>query len=135
MEQAEDVTESLLISSPNEQIESSLIATMSDVYKGDFALAARLGQTAEAFRIVETARGRSIADLLRQPRSQEIKLSDTEKAAKAEFSSLQRSLMETSDRTERTKILEKLFVAEQLMGARSQSGKCDAGQLPSRPAY
>jgi CHAT domain-containing protein len=119
--QAEDVTESLLLRSPSEQIESSLIATMSDVYKGDFALSARLGQTAEAFRIVETARGRSIADLLRQPRFHEIKLSETEKAAQAEFGSLQRSLMETSDRTERTKILEKLFVAEQLMAAKRQA--------------
>jgi len=119
--QAEDVTESLLINSPNEQVESSLIATMSDVYKGEFALSARSGQTAEGFRIVETARGRSIVDLLRQPRSREIKLSDTEKNASADFNLLQRNLMETSDRNERAKILDKLFVAEQLMGARTQA--------------
>ena len=96
-EQAADVTETLLTNSPNEEIKSSLIATMSDVYKGNFAVAARLGHTEEAFRIVETARGRSIADLLRQPRSREIALSDSEKAAKAEFNQLQRTLMETSD--------------------------------------
>jgi hypothetical protein len=60
-DQAADATESLLANSPNEQIKSSLIATMSDIYKGDFAMAAKLGHTAEAFRIVATARGRSIA--------------------------------------------------------------------------
>jgi CHAT domain-containing protein/tetratricopeptide (TPR) repeat protein len=119
-DQAADVTESLLANSPTEQIKSSLIATMSDIYKGDFAVAAELGQTAEAFRIVETARGRSIADLLRRPRLQEGELSGAQKAAKAEFNRLQRALMETSDGTERKEVLDKLFLAEQLMGVRTQ---------------
>ena len=119
-EQAADITETLLTNSPSEEVKSSLIATMSDVYKGNFAMAARLGHTEEAFRIVETARGRSIADLLRQPRPREIPLSDSEKAAKAEFNQLQRTLMETSDSSERREILDKLFFAEQLMGAQSQ---------------
>ena len=119
-DQAADATESLLANSPNEQIKSSLIATMSDIYKGDFAVAARLGHTAEAFRIVETARGRSIADLLRRPRLQEGELSDAQKAAKADFNLLQRTLMKTSDRTERRELLDKLFLAEQLMGVRTQ---------------
>jgi hypothetical protein len=44
-EQAADVTETLLTNSPNEEVKSSLIATMSDVYKGNFAVAARLGHT------------------------------------------------------------------------------------------
>jgi len=119
-EQAADVTETLLTNSPNEEIKSSLIATMSDVYKGNFAVAARLGHTEEAFKIVETARGRSMADLLRQPRSREIALSDSEKSAKAEFNQLQRTLMETSDSSERRELLDKLFFAEQLMGAQTQ---------------
>jgi hypothetical protein len=46
-EQAADVTETLLTNSPNEEIKSSLIATMSDVYKGNFAVTARL----EHFRL------------------------------------------------------------------------------------
>ena len=119
-EQAADVTETLLTNSPSEEVKSSLIATMSDVYKGNFAVTARLERTEEAFRIVETARGRSIADLLRQPRSREVPLSDSEKAAKSEFNQLQRTLMETSDSSERRELLEKLFFAEQLMGAQTQ---------------
>ena len=120
-EQAADVTEGLLEHTPDDQTKSSLIATMSDVYKGDFAVAAKLGEKAEAFRIIETARGRSTADLLKYPRSQEIKLSDSDKATTAEFSFLQRSLMQTSDGTERKELLDRLFVAEQLMESRTQA--------------
>jgi CHAT domain-containing protein/tetratricopeptide (TPR) repeat protein len=119
--EAEEVTDNLLMKSPNQQVESSLIATMSDVYRGHFGLAARLGQTEEAFKIVETARGRSMADLLRQPRSQQIKLSQTGQAAEAEFSSLQQNLPETPDRSPRTKILENWFVADQVTGVQSQA--------------
>jgi CHAT domain-containing protein len=118
-DQAADVTESLLANSPSEQVKSSLIATMSDTYKGNFALAAKSGQTADALRIVETARGRSIADLLRRPRPQEGELSEGEKAARAEFNDLQRTLMDTSDRAQRRALLDKLLVAEQLMGAQA----------------
>lgn len=120
-ERAADVTESLLANSPNEQVTNSLIATMSDVYKGDFAVSARLGQTAEAFRVVETARGRSIADLLRRPRPREVEISDTQKVAKAEVNRLRHTLMETSDRAERRELLDKLFLGEQLMGVGTQS--------------
>lgn len=118
-DQAADVTESLLANSPSEQVKSSLIATMSDSYKGNFALAAKLGQTVDAFRIVETARGRSLADLLRRPRPQEGELSEGEKAARAEFNNLQRTLMGTSDRVQRGALLDKVFVAEQFMGAQA----------------
>jgi CHAT domain-containing protein len=120
-EQAADVTEGLLEHTPDEQTKSSLIATMSDVYKGDFAVAAKLGEKAEAFRIIETARGRSTADLLKYPRAQEIKLSDSDNATTAEFSFLQRSLMQTSDGTERKELLDRLFVAEQLIESRTQA--------------
>jgi CHAT domain-containing protein len=126
-DQAADVTESLLANSPSEQVKSSLIATMSDTYKGNFVLAAKLGQTADAFRIVETARGRSIADLLRHPRPRDGGLLDAPKAVRFEFNALQRTLMETSDRTQRTTLLDKLLVAEQLMGSETQPANAMQG--------
>jgi CHAT domain-containing protein len=119
-EQAADITESMLTNSPTQETTSSLIATMSDVYKGEFAVAAKLGHTTEAFRIVETARGRSIADLLRRPRHQESVLSDAQNAARGQFNILQRTLMETSDRAKRKELLDNLFMAEQLMGVQVQ---------------
>ncbi len=117
-DQAADVTESLLGSSPSAQIKSSLIATMSDVYRGEFGVAAKLGHTTEAFHIIETARGRSIADLLSRPRPRDLALSESQKAAQAEVNRLQRVLMGTSDHAERRDLLDKLFIAEQLMGVR-----------------
>jgi len=119
-DEAADVAESMLVNSKNEQAKSSLIATMSDVYRGGFAVAAKMGHTSEAFRIVETARGRSIADLLRRPDARGVELSDMQKAAEAEVTRLQRTLMETSERIERRELLDKLFLAEQLMGERTR---------------
>jgi len=58
-------------------------------------------------------------DLLRRPRAQEGELSEGEKAARAEFNNLQRTLMDTSNRAQRSALLDKLLVAEQLMGAQA----------------
>ncbi len=47
-------------------MESSLIATESQLYLGHFGLAAtKLRDTNKAYEVLETARGRSIADALR----------------------------------------------------------------------
>jgi len=118
--QAADVTESLLVNSANDEMKRGLIARMSDVYKGDFALTAHLGHTAEAFRVIETARGRSIADLLRQPQTKQSVLSDTQKAAEADLNQVQRTLLVSSDSTERKQLMEKVFLDEQFMAARTQ---------------
>lgn len=120
--QAADVTEGLVVNSANEEEKRGLIARMSEVYKGDFTLSARLGHTAEAFNIIETARGRSIADLLREPRTREARLSDKQKEAQADLNQVQRSLMDTSDPTRRKELLDKLFLDEQFMDVRSQNG-------------
>jgi CHAT domain-containing protein len=124
---AADVIESLLANSPSEQIKSSLIATMSETYKGNFAVAAKLGRTVDAFRIVEAARGRSIADLLRHPRPQEDELSDAQKAERVELDNLQRSVMENPDRTQRRALLDKLLIAEQLVGSQSEPANAMQG--------
>ncbi len=64
---------------------------------------------APTLRLARRARAKtadpSIGDLLRQPRSRKFALSDSEKAAKAEFNQLQRTLMETSDSSERRELL------------------------------
>ena len=120
--QAADVTEGLVVNSANEEEKRGLIARMSEVYKGDFALSAHLGHTAEAFNIIETARGRSIADLLREPRTREATLSDKQMEAQADLNQVQRTLMDTSDPTRRKELLDKLFLAEQFMDVRAQNG-------------
>jgi hypothetical protein len=63
---AEDVTEGLLGSMPSRQVEGSLIGALSNIYVGHFSLAAtKLKNTNEAYEVLETARGRTIADALR----------------------------------------------------------------------
>ena len=64
-EEAEDQIESMLMNVPSASVKASLIATMDNVFRGHFALAIKEGRTAKAFRILERARGRVVADNLR----------------------------------------------------------------------
>jgi len=132
--QAADVTESLLVNSANEEEKRGLIARMSEVYKGDFTLAANLGSMAEAFRIIETARGRSIADTMRQPQVRDMRFSDTQRAAEADLNRVQRALMETADRTARAQLVDQMFLDEQFMGAQTQpAGSIQGAALHFKP--
>jgi tetratricopeptide (TPR) repeat protein len=61
-DEAADDIEAMLVNAPNAVAKSSLIATMSETYVGLFRLAAQAGNTKRGFRVIETARGRTIAD-------------------------------------------------------------------------
>ena len=119
---AEDVTQGLLVSLPSRQVESSLIAMLSNVYLGHFQLAAlKLRNTSKAFDILESARGRAIADQLRsgmpidRPRNQETE------AAQKEISQLQIQLLHSTLPRERRSLLERLFRADQMLGPEGES--------------
>lgn len=63
------VVEGMLVNSPSDLIKSALITTMGDVYLGHLELAAvRLRNPRMAYQALEAARGRSIADALRDQR-------------------------------------------------------------------
>jgi CHAT domain-containing protein len=63
--QATDLIEGMLLNTPSSLVKGSLIATMGDVYLGHFRLALlTLANPAQAFQIVEQARGRALADSL-----------------------------------------------------------------------
>lgn len=119
---AEDVTQGLLVSLPSRQVESSLIATLSNVYLDHFQLAAvKLRNISKAFDILESARGRAIADQLRsgkpiqRPRNQETS------AAQNEISQLQIQLLHSTLPRERRILLERLFRADQMLGPEGES--------------
>jgi CHAT domain-containing protein len=64
-EQGTALTESMLVRAPSSRVKSSMIATMSGVYLGHFRLALKtMNSPAKAFDIVESARGRALADTL-----------------------------------------------------------------------
>src|SRR5205814_9398920 len=63
-DEATDVLEGMLVNAPSANARSTMVAASSDIYLRHFALEASRKDVAKAFRIVERARGRSIADLL-----------------------------------------------------------------------
>lgn len=63
--QATGLIEGMLVNAPSPLVKGSLIATMGEVYLGHFRLAlSSLANPAQAFKIVEQARGRALADSL-----------------------------------------------------------------------
>ena len=111
-EQATDVLEGMLINEPSGNARSTMVAATSDVYLRHFALAANEKNVQKAFRIVERARGRSVADLLwRGPSDMPSGHIDT--FADRQISSLQVQLIRADSQKQREELLSELFDAEE----------------------
>jgi CHAT domain-containing protein len=110
--EAEDFIDGMLSRVPGPYTESSLLDTMSRVYLGDFQLEASLGNVGEAFAIVERARGRTAADMLRNRAASAPESPDAQRAASA-LSEVQARLLQSSDPHERAALLDQLDVREQ----------------------
>lgn len=119
---ADDVSQGLLVSLPSRQVESSLIATLSNVFLGHFQLAAlKLRNIPKAFDILESARGRAIADQLRSGKPIERLKNPQTEAARHEISQLQIQLLRSTLPRERHSLLEQLFRADQMLGPEGES--------------
>jgi len=110
--EAEDFIDGMLSRVPGPYTESSLLDTMSRVYLGDFQLEASLGDVGEAFAIVERARGRTAADMLRNRAASAPESPDAQRAANA-LSDVQARLLQSNDPHERAVLLDQLDVREQ----------------------
>src|SRR5262249_51553476 len=74
--EATDIIDALLVNVNTKQLKGSLIATLGDVYCGHFELiATKFSNPAEAYDVIEEARGRGLADALRGDR-ETLKASD-----------------------------------------------------------
>jgi len=132
---AEDVTQGLLLSTPSRQVEADLIATMSEVYLGHFELAIRLRNVKEAYEVLETARGRSIADRLRGGGDWRRQQDPTTSAARQEIKHLQIALLHATSRDERRNLLDRLFEEEQVIAPTGQSAtRFEQAALKPAPA-
>ncbi len=121
-DRAEDVTNGLLVTLPSRQVESSLIATLSNVYLGHFKLAAvKLKNVSEAFEILESARGRSIADQLRSGSEIKPPANQITESAQHELTRLQMQLLHTTSSRDRANLLQRLFEVEQVLGPEGES--------------
>jgi CHAT domain-containing protein len=65
-QRATSLVEGLLVNAPSSRVKSSMIGAMSEIYLGHFRLVwNQLHNGAEAFRIIESARGRALLDSMR----------------------------------------------------------------------
>ena len=110
-DEATDVLEGMLVNAPTASARTTMVAMSSDIYLRHFALAVNRSDVAKAFRIVERARGRSIADLLRS-RTERLS-TPINTSAERQISTLQIRLIRAESRTQREKLLSDLFEAEQ----------------------
>ena len=66
-DEATDIVNGMLVNVSGPSAESDLVATMNDLYLQHFRLEAQRGRTQSAFAVLEQARGRATADLLKAP--------------------------------------------------------------------
>jgi len=132
-EQATDIVNGMLSNTASANAKSSVVASMDPIFLGYFALEAdQLRNPAKAFRIIEEARGRSIADSLRYPATDKPRLSASLSAAEKEVSRLQLRLM-SAPAAERKHLLDDLFAMEQKIGLAEAGARPAWLRQPHRP--
>jgi CHAT domain-containing protein/tetratricopeptide (TPR) repeat protein len=111
--EASDVVEGIMANVPSRAAQARLVGVMSDLYAGHFVLASdRLSDPYEAFRVIERARGRALADVLRTLPDDSVAREDDGRARAV--SALQLKLMTAPNALERRRLLERLWETEQL---------------------
>lgn len=112
--QAVDIIEGIMVNVPSREAQARLVGVMSELYAGHFRLVAdRLNDPVKAYDIIERARGRAAADVLRtlpadNPGDSQI-VADQARA----ISRLQLRLMRAQAPSERRRLLDQLWEAEQ----------------------
>lgn len=118
-EKSADLLDALLSKVPTPTVERQLLSDLSAVYSGYFASLSNQGRIADAFRVIERARGRVEAQGLsdhavvvpKQPTPADLRLT-----------ALNLQLLDTDDPVKRSSVLEEIYTAEQQLGGRvSQS--------------
>ena len=114
-EQASDVIEGMLLRVSGAYFESSLLSTMSEIYLGDFKLAADQNAIPTAFDVIERARGRAVADILRS-RTGDPPPPSKDASIQRQIVQTQTQLLNTDDTAQRSKLLDDLTQEEEQFG-------------------
>ncbi|MBS1875182.1 MAG: CHAT domain-containing protein [Acidobacteria bacterium] len=115
-EEAGDLIEAMLVNVPSARMRSTLVAAMSEVYVGHFALAAeKQGNPARAFEILERARGRAAADALRAMPLQQSRRDGEKAQAERQVVALQIRLQQAATPRTRKELLDQLAAAEEAL--------------------
>jgi CHAT domain-containing protein len=114
-QQAADVIDAVLVNAPSHQIEASLISTLSNVYLGHFRLAAtQRNNIAEAYEVIEQARGRSLAESLLHEDRIEPSTDPLTPLAQRQINAIQLALLREPAPAQRQRLLGQLFETEQM---------------------
>ena len=129
-EQATDVLDGLLVNAASSEAKASIVATMSDIYLRHFRLLARSKNLPGAFAVLERARGRAAADLIRASNrgSQEVSMNST--PADRQITELQLELLRSTTTSDRKRILADLFDAEQRRALQISPHVSEIGSRP-----
>jgi CHAT domain-containing protein/tetratricopeptide (TPR) repeat protein len=102
--QAEGVIDEMLLRVPGAYAESSLLNAMSQTYLADFELAASQDNVDMAFNTIERARGRTVADMLRD-HTADRRSAKAGGAYATKLASLRNELLQDTDYGQRTQAL------------------------------
>ena len=128
--EASDIVEGIMANVPSRTSQARLVGVMSELYAGNFVLAAdRLNEPFEAFRVIERARGRALADVLRTLPGDSPSM-DADARART-VSALQVRLMTARSAAERSRLLDRLWEAEQLATTPASPLAAPRARLPS----
>ncbi len=115
-EEAGDLIEAMLVNVPSARLRSRLIAAMSEVYVGHFALAVeKLKDDKRSFEILERARGRAAADALRALPAQQPSSQGMKGPAERQIAALQIRLQQAETPRIRKDLLNQLALAEEAL--------------------
>ncbi|MCL4489619.1 MAG: CHAT domain-containing tetratricopeptide repeat protein, partial [Chloroflexi bacterium] len=113
-EEAADLVEGMLVNVPSLGLRSTLVGEMSEVYVGHFSLAVeQLKDVSKAFRIVERARGRVAADMLRTRPTDSRSPSTAPPPEQRRIVDIQIRLQQAGSARERRLLLQQLVEAEE----------------------
>jgi CHAT domain-containing protein len=112
-DEANDVLEGLLTNASSPWARSRVIGGMTDVYLTRIRVEAGRRQTGAVFAVLEQAHGRSLLQLLLSTALADVKKPPELRAAERKISSLQIKLLRTSGRSQRQRLLDEIFVAEE----------------------
>ena len=113
-EEAADFVEGMLVNVPSLGLKSTLIGEMSEIYVGHFLLTVQqLRDVPKAFRIVERARGREAADMLRTRTTQPGSAPAAARPEQRGIVDIQIRLQQAGSTRERRLLLQQLFEAEE----------------------
>ncbi len=119
-EKSMDLLDSLLSKAPTPTVERQLLADLSVVYAGYFASLSNDGRIADAFHVIERARGRVEAESLVH---HDVIVPHEPNAAEQRLTKLNVELLNTDDSAARGHLLNAIYTVEQELPATSSAGR------------